>query len=127
MMALIVSTNASACSSCDCTLNSNWTSQGISTDEGTPYDIRFDYFKQSDHRSGPCSTSRKEITASGGGVQDTSINRNLTLGLDHSFNQDWAIMCNSQYLAVHTAHTVALTPILTNLILHLQKALAIYV
>jgi hypothetical protein len=72
-------------------LNSDWTSQGIATVEGTRFDIRFDYFKQNDYRSGTSSVSRDEVAASGGEVQDTTINRNLTLGLDHSFNQNWAI------------------------------------
>jgi hypothetical protein len=90
-LALISSTDALACSSCGCTLNSDWSSQGIATGEGTRFDIRFDYFNQNDYRSGTSSVSRDEIAASGGEVQDTTINRNLTLGLDHSFNQDWAI------------------------------------
>jgi hypothetical protein len=90
-LALISSTDALACSSCGCTLNSDWTSQGIATGEGTRFDIRFDYFKQNDYRSGTSSVSRDEVAASGSEVQDTTINRNLTLGLDHSFNQDWAI------------------------------------
>ncbi len=84
------STNVLACSSCGCTLNSDWSSQGISSGEGTRVDIRFDYFKQSDYRNGSGSVSRSNILA-GKEVQDTTINRNLTLGLDHSFNQDWAI------------------------------------
>ena len=89
-LAFASSTNAFACSSCGCTLNSDWSSQGISSGEGTRVDIRFDYFKQSDYRNGTESVSRSNIPA-GTEVQDTTINRNLTLGLDHSFNQDWAI------------------------------------
>ena len=89
-LAFASSTDAFACSSCGCTLNSDWSSQGISTGEGTRFDIRFDYFKQSDYRNGSSSVSRSKIPV-GTEVQDTTINRNLTLGLDHSFNQDWAI------------------------------------
>ena len=89
-LAFASSTDAFACSSCGCTLNSDWSSQGISTGEGTRFDIRSDYFKQSDYRNGSGSVSRSKIPV-GTEVQDTTINRNLTLGLDHSFNQDWAI------------------------------------
>jgi hypothetical protein len=89
-LAFALSTNAFACSSCGCTLNSDWSSQGISSGEGTRFDVRFDYFKQSDYRNGTSSVSRSKIPV-GTEVQDTTINRNLTLGLDHSFNQDWAI------------------------------------
>jgi hypothetical protein len=89
-LTLTSSASALACSSCGCTLNSDWTSQGISSGEGTRFDIRFDYFKQSDYRTNTSSISRSKIPV-GAEVQDTTINRNLTLGLDHSFNQDWAI------------------------------------
>lgn len=91
IMALTFSVPSLACSSCGCTLNSDWTTQGIATGEGTRLDIRFDYFKQDDYRHGTNSVSRDEVLASGNEVQDTTINRNLTIGLDHSFNQDWAI------------------------------------
>lgn len=90
MLMLANSTTALACSSCGCTLNSDWTSQGIASGEGTRFDIRFDYFKQNDYRSGSGSVNRSDIPA-GTEVQDNTINRNLTLGLDHSFNKDWAV------------------------------------
>ncbi len=87
---LAYATTALACSSCGCTLNSDWTSQGIASGEGTRIDIRFDYFKQYDYRSGSGSVNRSDIPA-GTEVQDNTINRNLTLGLDHSLNKDWAV------------------------------------
>ena len=90
LLIFISSANVMACSSCGCTLNSDWSSQGISTGEGTRIDIRFDYFKQSDYRNGTGSVNRSDIPV-GTEVQDNTINRNLTIGLDHSFNQDWAI------------------------------------
>jgi hypothetical protein len=91
ILAIVYSSSAFACSSCGCTLNSDWTSQGIATGEGTRFDLRFDYFKQNDYRTGTGSVSRDDVLAASSEVQDTTINRNLTLGVDHSFNQDWAI------------------------------------
>lgn len=82
---------AYACSSCGCTLNSDWTAQGISTGEGVRFDIRFDYFKQNDYRHGTDSVSRAEVAATGNETQNTTINRNLTLGLDYGINADWAV------------------------------------
>jgi hypothetical protein len=90
ILSILFSTSALACSSCGCTLNSDWTTQGYASGEGTRFDIRFDYFKQKDYRHGTDSISRGNIPADNE-IQDTTINRNLTLGLDHSFNQDWAI------------------------------------
>lgn len=91
ILALIYATPSLACSSCGCTLNSDWSSQGIASGVGTRFDIRFDYFKQSGYRSGTKSISRNDVAATGGEVQDATINHNLTLGLDHSYNQDWAV------------------------------------
>jgi hypothetical protein len=91
MLALVYSSSSFACSSCGCTLNSDWTTQGISSGEGTRFDIRFDYFKQNDYRSGTSSANREEVAAASAEVQDTTINRNLTLSLDHNFNADWAV------------------------------------
>lgn len=88
--ALLSPIAANACSSCGCTLNSDWSSQGISTGEGFRFDIRFDYFKQNDYRHGTHSISRNSIPA-GNEIQDTTINRNLTLGLDYGINHDWAV------------------------------------
>ena len=91
ILLLLGSSPSLACSSCGCTLNSEWTTQGYGTGEGTRFDIRFDYFKQNDYRHGSSSVSRDDVNASGSEVQDITINRNLTLGVDHSFNQDWAL------------------------------------
>ena len=91
ILALIYATPSLACSSCGCTLNSDWTIQGIASGKGTRFDIRFDYFKQNDYRSESKSISRSDIAATGAEVQDSTTNRNLTLGLDHGYNQDWAV------------------------------------
>ncbi|OIQ99345.1 hypothetical protein GALL_185820 [mine drainage metagenome] len=91
LLSIAYSTPSFACSSCGCTLNSDWTTQGYASGEGTRVDIRFDYFKQTDYRHGTNSVSRNDVQAAGVEVQDTTINRNLTLNLDHGFNQDWAI------------------------------------
>ncbi len=91
ILPLTLSMPAMACSSCGCTLNSDWTTQGYSTGEGVRFDIRFDYFKQNDYRHGTSSVSRNDVNASGNEVQDTTINRNLTLGLDYGINPDWAV------------------------------------
>lgn len=87
---LSMSTSANACSSCGCTLNSDWSAQGISGGEGLRFDMRFDYFKQDTPRHGTDSVSRTAIPA-GTEVQQTTINRNLSLAVDYSVNPDWAV------------------------------------
>lgn len=91
LLSITYSAPSLACSSCGCTLNSDWTTQGYASGEGTRVDIRYDYFKQTDYRHGTHSVSRDTVNAAGAEVQDTTINRNLMLSLDHGFNQDWAV------------------------------------
>jgi hypothetical protein len=49
---------ARACSSCGCTLNSDWASQGYTTRAGLNLDLRYDYFDQSELRSGTHAADR---------------------------------------------------------------------
>ncbi|HEY7987560.1 MAG TPA: hypothetical protein VIE17_11705, partial [Methylophilaceae bacterium] len=81
---------SNACSSCGCTLNSDWSAQGVSAGEGLHFDIRADYFKQNQMRHGTDSVSRTSVPA-GTEVQENTINRNLSLAVDYSFNADWAV------------------------------------
>ena len=99
----LLSSQAFACSSCGCTLNSDWSAQGLSVGEGTRFDIRYDFFKQSDYRHGSDSVSRREVNERGEEVQDKTINRNLLIGIDQSLNHAWAI--NLQLPVYNRSHT----------------------
>jgi hypothetical protein len=44
--AALAASAAQACSSCGCTLSSNWGSQGAGMDQGWMFDFRYDYFNQ---------------------------------------------------------------------------------
>ena len=92
LTALLLAYSASslACSSCGCTLNSDWSAQGYSSGEGTRLDIRFDYFKQDEYRHGTNKINRSDIP-SDTEVQNSTFNRNLSIGLDHSFNHEWGV------------------------------------
>jgi hypothetical protein len=52
---------ALACSSCGCTLNADWATQGLAAGKGWRFDLRTDYFNQSDLRSGTDSVDRASI------------------------------------------------------------------
>lgn len=83
---------ALACSSCGCTLNSDWSSQGYTTSSGWHWDARYDYFDQSDLRAGTHGVSRESIELPAGQeVQRNTINRNLTVGLDYSPSREWGV------------------------------------
>ncbi|MEP7062058.1 MAG: hypothetical protein ABI881_06650 [Betaproteobacteria bacterium] len=82
---------ALACSSCGCTLSSNWGSQGAGTDSGSMFDLRFDYFNQDDLRSGRRSVDRGSLEVPNDTeIQQTTINRNYTLNFDHA-KGDWGV------------------------------------
>ena len=77
--------SALACSSCGCTLNSDWASQGYTTQAGINADLRYDYFDQDQLRSGTHAVDRGTLTFPNAvEVQQYTVNRNLTAGLDWS-------------------------------------------
>ena len=90
---------ALACSSCGCTLSSDWSSQGISpSGEGLRVDLRFDYFNQDQLRSGTHSVDRNSLPIPNDQeVQQTTINRNYALGLDYSPNVNWGVNLQLPY------------------------------
>ncbi|MEP6739226.1 MAG: TonB-dependent receptor [Caldimonas sp.] len=90
---------ALACSSCGCTLNSDWASQGFKTSSGLSLDLRHDYFDQNDLRRGTGSVDRSTIALpSEEEVQQKTINRNTTLTLDYGFDTDWGVTVLLPYL-----------------------------
>jgi hypothetical protein len=83
---------ARACSSCGCTLNADWATQGLAAGKGWRFDVRYDYFNQSDLRSGTGSVDRASIEVpSEEEVQQTTVNRNTTFGLEYSPNANWGV------------------------------------
>jgi len=82
--------DAWACSSCGCTLNSDWASQGFKSGTGLSADLRFDYFNQNDLRTGTGRVDKGSITLpTDREIQQETINRNTTLTLDYGINADW--------------------------------------
>lgn len=94
-----VPSSAWACSSCGCTLNSDWASQGFKTDGGLSFDLRYDYFSQDDLRTG---TGRVDVGSislpNDREIQKKTINRNTTLTVDYGFSADWGATLQLPYL-----------------------------
>lgn len=83
---------AAACSTCGCSLNSDWASQGYAVSSGWHLSLRQDYFNQSRLISGTDHVSRGSITLPADvEVQRKTINRNTLLGADYSFNRYWGL------------------------------------
>lgn len=92
--------NAWACSSCGCTLNSDWSTQGFHTEPGWTFDLRHDHFNQTDLRSGTGRASAGARTLpSPVEIQNTTANRNTTLTADYGFSEDWGLTVLVPYLS----------------------------
>ena len=88
-----------ACSSCGCTLNSDWSSQGYTTRSGLNADLRYDYFDQDELRSGTSSVDRGAFGfPNEQEVQQSTLNRNTTLGLDWSPSRVFGMSLQLPYL-----------------------------
>lgn len=90
---------AMACSSCGCTLNSDWASQGFKTSSGLSFDLRHDYFNQNDLRTGTGRFDRGSVNfPTDDEIQQKTINRNTTLTVDYGFNANWGVSVQLPYL-----------------------------
>jgi hypothetical protein len=90
--------SAIACSACGCTLNSDWASQGLAASSGWRFDLRDDYFDQTQLRSGTDSVSRSSLQIPNDEeIQQYTANHNVTASLDYSPNKDWGISVSLPY------------------------------
>ncbi|MBS0376183.1 MAG: hypothetical protein JSR73_16500 [Proteobacteria bacterium] len=89
---------AEACSSCGCTLNSDWSSQGYTTHSGFNADLRYDYFDQTELRSGTHAANRAALTfPNDSEVQQDTLNRNTTVALDWSPSRTFGVNLQLPY------------------------------
>jgi hypothetical protein len=89
---------ADACSSCGCTLNSDWASQGYTTRAGVNLDVRYDYFDQDELRSGAHAVNRADYPIpSEQEIQQRTLNRNLTAAIDWSPSRTYGVSLTVPY------------------------------
>jgi hypothetical protein len=83
---------ALACASCGCTLTSDWLSQGLVTQPGTSFSLRYDYIPQTSLRAGTRGVDRGAISFPiGREIERYTYNHYLTASLDRQFNSDWGL------------------------------------
>lgn len=88
-----------ACSSCGCTLSSDWASQVLYAASGLSLDLRHDYFNQDELRSGSNRVDRAGIALPADQeIQRNTANHVSTLTLDYGFSPDWAVALQLPYL-----------------------------
>jgi hypothetical protein len=95
---------AHACSSCGCTLNADWPTQGLGNGPGWSLDLRHDFFVQDQLRRGAHAVDRGAVPLPNDDeVQRRTVNRNTTLTLDRAFGDDAGVSVVLPWLTrVHT-------------------------
>lgn len=101
---IITTESAEACSSCGCTLSSEWDSQGLTSASGFRLDLRYDYLDQSQLRSGTGTVNRSDYPLPAEReIEDDTTNRYTTLSLDYSPTKTWGV--NLQLPYIDRTHT----------------------
>ena len=88
----LASADALACSACGCTLNADWATQGLTSRTGLTADLRYDFFRQDDQRSGTGRVDRAALALPNEEeIQLHTVNRIGTLTLDFGLTSDWGV------------------------------------
>jgi hypothetical protein len=105
ILAAIPSGSALACASCGCSLNSDWSVQGLSAAGGWSADLRYDYLNQNQLRSGTGKTSPTAAavatntqTNSPAEVEQYTKNNYLTATLDYNNGNTWGLSLVLPYI-----------------------------
>lgn len=88
----VASLPAHACSSCGCTLGTEWADQGYSTARGLAFDLRYDFVDQNQLRRGPNAVDRSTLQVPNDDeIQNRTLTRFVTFGADYAINRDWGV------------------------------------
>ena len=82
-------TAAASCGSAFCTINTSWDAHGAWLEPGARFDLRYEYIRQDQPRSGTRNVSVGEIPHDHDEV--LTMNRNLVGTLDYTLDQDWGV------------------------------------
>jgi hypothetical protein len=94
---------AAACSSCGCTLSSDWGSQGVASTPGFRVDLRYDYIDQKQMRHGGDTANSAQVGAAQaagtlGETETKTTNHYYTLAFDYSPDRDWGVNVQIPYI-----------------------------
>ncbi len=102
-MGVFTSTQANACASCGCTLNTDWENINPGGSSGFRFDLRDDYINQDQLRSGTGTISpvaASQIVNNGNPQEVEKYTRNdyLTLSGDYSVRSGWGVTVQVPYI-----------------------------
>jgi len=105
MLAVIPTGAALACASCGCSLNSDWSAQGLSSTASWSLDLRYDYLNQNQLRSGTGSISPAAAAAAvntqtnaAAEVEQYTRNNYLTATVDYNNGNSWGLSVIVPYI-----------------------------
>ncbi len=107
-MGAFTSTQANACASCGCTLNTDWENLNPSSSSGLKFDLRYDYLDQDQLRSGthtisPAAASQVVNNGDPQEVEKDTKNHYVTLSGDYSVKSGWGV--NVQFPYIFRSHS----------------------
>jgi hypothetical protein len=103
VLALMVASQAwASCGTAFCMVNTGWNTQGIWTESGARFDLRFEYIDQDQPMAGDSKVGIGEITQHHDEVR--TINRNWLATVDYAFNADWGVSATLPLLSRSHAH-----------------------
>lgn len=96
-----------SCGAAFCTVNTNWTSENAMVDAGSSFDLRYEYIKQDQPRSGTDKVAIGQISHHHDEVE--TVNRNLVATYNRKFESGWGIsivapMADRDHVHVHNHH-----------------------
>ena len=94
-----------ACASCGCSINSDWSAQGLSSASGWSMDLRYDVLNQNKLRAGTHSISPTDAAAATNTqtgdpaeVEQFTSNHYVTATLDYSNGNSWGVSVSVPYI-----------------------------
>jgi hypothetical protein len=98
---------AASCGSAFCSVNTSWDAHGAWFEPGARFDLRYEYIRQDQPRTGTRDLAVGEIRHHHDEV--LTVNRNLIGALDYTFSPDWAVnvllpMVDREHQHIHNHH-----------------------
>lgn len=100
MMLCMASPAFASCGSAFCTVNTSWDVQSAFAEPGAKFDLRYDYIRQDQLRSGTDKTS----LGAGDATEKRTVNRNLVATLDYDINPDWGVVFTLPWVSREHSH-----------------------
>ncbi len=99
-VSILSPSSAQACSSCGCSLGTDWSDTGLTMARGLKLDFRYDFVDQNQLRLGRAPVSPDAANPPGDldEIQQGTLTHFYNLGADYAFNRDWGVNVSLPYL-----------------------------